>query len=97
MRLLLLAIAAWSLLAQTGPDSLSVSGTVSDPTGAAIPGAEVALTRDGSPARAVLTDSGGNFRLTGVAAGRYEIVARRNGCRSPSPIILPRLCVSRCN
>ena len=73
MRLLLLAIAAWCALAQTGPDGLSVSGTISDSTGAAIPGAEVALLRDASPARTVLTDSGGNFRLTGVAAGRYVV------------------------
>jgi len=86
MRLLLIAIAAWSALAQTGPEALAISGTVSDVTGAAIPGAEVSINRDGSRARAALTDGSGNFRLTGVAAGRYEVVARRDGF---SPVRVP--------
>jgi hypothetical protein len=86
MRLLLIAIAAWRALAQTDPNSFAVSGTVSDATGAAIPGAQVALVRDGSTAITVLTDRGGNFRLMGVALGRYEIVARRDGF---TPVSLP--------
>ena len=79
MRLLLLAIAAWSALAQTGPDLLAVSGTVVDASGERIPGAEVGLIRDGTRARTAFTDPSGNFRFTQVATGRYEIVARRDG------------------
>jgi hypothetical protein len=84
--LLLLALTAWSLLAQTGHDGLSVSGIVSDPTGAAVPGSDVTLVREGSPPRTVSTDSGGNFRLNGIAAGRYEIRVRRDGF---TPVTLP--------
>jgi Carboxypeptidase regulatory-like domain/TonB dependent receptor len=79
VRLLLIAIASWCAVAQSGPEALSVSGTVSDPTGAPIPEVDVALLRDGSPARAAFTDSGGSFRLSGIGAGRYEILARRDG------------------
>ena len=64
MRLLLLAIAAWSALAQTGPDLLAVSGTVVDASGERIPGAEVGLIRDGTRARTAFTDPSGNFRFT---------------------------------
>ena len=60
--LLVLVLTVWRLLAQTGPDGLVISGTVSDATGAAIPGAEVTLVRERSTARAIVTDSGGNFR-----------------------------------
>jgi hypothetical protein len=77
--LLLLGLTAWSLLAQAGPDGLAVSGTVSDATGAAIPGAEVTLAREGSPARVTVSDSGGDFRLIGIAPGPYEILVRRDG------------------
>jgi hypothetical protein len=97
MRVLLVAIAAFTALAQTGLDGFAVTGAVSDATGAAIPGAEVALVRDGSRARVTLTDSGGNFRLTGIVSGRYELVAGRDGFtparlpltiagRSPAPL-----------
>ena len=79
MRLLLIAIAAWTTLAQSGPDSLAVSGTVVDASGERIPGAEVELVRDQTPARTASTDPSGNFRFTQVATGRYEIVARRDG------------------
>src|SRR5215469_12625395 len=79
MKLLLIAIAAWTALAQTGPDSLAVSGTVMDASGERIPGAEVELVRDGTPARTASTDPNDNFRFTQVATGRYEILARRDG------------------
>jgi hypothetical protein len=84
--LLVLVLTVWRLLAQTGPDGLVISGTVSDATGAAIPGAEVTLVRERSTARAIVTDSGGNFRLIGIAAGRYEILVRRDGF---TPATLP--------
>jgi hypothetical protein len=66
---------------------------VVDASGERIPGAEVELLRDGTPARTAFTDPDGTFRLTQVSTGRYEIVARRDGfargCRAPWPIILP--------
>jgi Carboxypeptidase regulatory-like domain len=101
---LVFVFAAWSVSvsAQTGPDALSVSGAVSDATGAAIAGAEVTLNRDGSQHRTASTDNSGNFRFIAVPAGHYEILVRRDGFTPASlPLTIadhsPAPCILRCS
>jgi hypothetical protein len=56
-------------------DRLSgISGAVTDPTGAAVPGATVTLRQPaGTFTRDARTDAAGQFQLTGVPPGRYEL------------------------
>jgi Carboxypeptidase regulatory-like domain/Putative zinc-finger len=58
----------------------SLAGTVTDPSGAAIPGASVVAT-DGATgtAQTVVTDSTGQYRFHGLATGKYRVEARAPG------------------
>jgi len=58
----------------------SISGTVLDSTGGAIPGAQVNLTRsDGSRLQTVQSDANGQFTFTGVPAGSYRVTVEAIG------------------
>lgn len=72
--------------AQSGPAEsaaprvTSLSGLVQDPTGAIIPGAKVRLLRaDGLVVASVLTDGAGQFRLTPLRPGEYQLAVGLNG------------------
>ncbi|MGH9858593.1 MAG: carboxypeptidase-like regulatory domain-containing protein, partial [Candidatus Acidiferrales bacterium] len=51
----------------------AIAGTVTDPSGAAIPGATVSLQQGSAPNRTAATDSQGRFQLEGLAAGLYVV------------------------
>jgi len=68
--LVLLACLSVRLLAQTGAPSLS--GTVTDPSGAVVPGALVQLRGPGGEKRAA-TDNSGHYSISGVKAGKYLV------------------------
>ncbi len=67
-------------------DSLSgISGTVTDASGAVIPGAAIMLRQLATGAsRNARTDARGQFQLTGVAPGRYELQITRPGFQQTS-------------
>lgn len=78
--LLLLLTSSLAALAQSLGQA-SVSGTVRDNTGAAIPGVTVTATRageEGSPAIAV-SDEKGEFKLTDLRPGSYVLEAALDG------------------
>ncbi|HTC67316.1 MAG TPA: carboxypeptidase-like regulatory domain-containing protein [Candidatus Acidoferrum sp.] len=50
-----------------------ISGTVVDQTGAAVAGAEIKLTREASPDRTVSTTEDGQFSLSGIEPGPFEL------------------------
>ncbi len=55
-------------------------GTVSDPSGAAVPGATVRVIRDNPPFhRDVVTDEAGNFQLAQVPPGLYRFEFEKDG------------------
>jgi hypothetical protein len=63
----------------TGPaglDTGSISGTVKDPTGAAIASASVTTTPASTPAT---TDSSGNFTLASIPIGSYTLTFTKSG------------------
>lgn len=58
----------------------SIRGTVQDPSGAAIPDAQVTLhSVDENTDRVVTTDSTGGYSLDNVKAGKYSIQVKRSG------------------
>ncbi len=62
---------------QTGPGS--VTGAVLDPLGARVPGATVTLLRDGKAVGETSSDGKGQFSLSGLEAGRYQLEAKASG------------------
>lgn len=70
-------------LAAAGP-AATLRGRVQDESGAVIPGAEVTLFRGGTPLASATTDKEGNFVLTGVLPGKYELEARHRGLEAAS-------------
>jgi Carboxypeptidase regulatory-like domain len=60
-----------------------IFGSVSDSDGDLVPGARVTLISSGETGeRTVVTDSGGRFQFSGVAAGAFEITATAKGLAS---------------
>ena len=75
--LLLLLAAAPVLMAQ----SQTLSGTVVDPSGAVIPGAQVRIVdaAKGTAAREVTTDEGGRFQAINLQPGAYTLTVELSG------------------
>ena len=58
----------------------SVSGTVSDPSGAVVPGAQVTIVNDTTGfTRTGTTDSAGYYRLLDLSEGTYTLTATASG------------------
>ncbi|MFQ5737666.1 MAG: carboxypeptidase regulatory-like domain-containing protein [Acidobacteriota bacterium] len=77
--LFVLLLGGTGLLAQ---DS-SLSGTVTDPQGAVVPGAEVTITNSATGAqRTVLTGDAGRYLIPQVAPGTYEVRAELPGFKT---------------
>ena len=65
-----------------GPTPRSMSGTVLDPSGAAIANAQVSLLRpDGTSVTQATTDASGNFRFDHLAPGNYTLQSHADGFR----------------
>jgi len=65
---------------QNGQTGASLSGTVMDPAGAALPDVAVTIKSvDFGETRTILTDGGGHYRMLGLPAGRVEIRAAKKG------------------
>ena len=61
-------------------ESASVTGTVLDVSGAAVPGAEVSLTHeDGTELRTMVSEAGGEFNFTKIPPGPYLVVVNAQG------------------
>jgi hypothetical protein len=73
----LLILPVW-LFAQVSTGS--ISATVVDTSGAAIPGARVTAVRETTgQSYAAMTDSAGNFRLASLAVGQYNLTISKQG------------------
>jgi outer membrane cobalamin receptor len=60
-------------------ESGAIAGTVTDPDGRPVGGAEVLLTRAASVALRTRTDADGRYELREVPPGRYEVTVAREG------------------
>ena len=75
--LVLFLLAALCVQAQV---SASISGIVTDPSGAVVSGAAVTATdTDTGLARDAVTDSAGHYQLFALPLGQYEVQARKQG------------------
>src|SRR5260370_1236255 len=54
-------------------DGSNMHGTVTDPLGAVVPGAQVELLRQGKPVSSTTTDSEGKYRFSPLPPGRYQV------------------------
>jgi hypothetical protein len=64
----------------TAVGTASITGTVGDTSGAAIPGAQVSLThRDGTPLHTLFSDGRGDFAFTKLPAGSYLVIINAKG------------------
>ncbi len=77
----LLVAAPITALAQTG--TATITGLVTDDTGAALPGVTVTATNQATNvAHVTVTNSAGNYTITPVTVGTYVIKAELNGFRT---------------
>ncbi|MBI2955754.1 MAG: TonB-dependent receptor [Acidobacteria bacterium] len=75
-----LFLAAPSLFAQTQATTGVIQGTVTDPTGAVVPGARVTVTNVGTGfERAVATDDNGFYRAILLPLGTYKVAVEKEG------------------
>ena len=73
-------VAAPAARAQETVNTASVSGRVTDPQGAVVPGATVTAREiDTNVARETTTDADGRFRFPYLKVGRYEITVALDG------------------
>jgi len=69
-------IAAITTYAQTA----TIAGTVSDPTGAGVPGAKVTATNPATASvRTALTNSSGTYLIPNLAVGNYDVAMEKDG------------------
>ena len=75
----LCVLTASPALAQTTTGS--IVGTVTDPTGASVPGATVTVMNEGTGIALIrtTTDSSGNYVATALPPGRYSVVVEQTG------------------
>lgn len=77
---MLLLVLASRLLGQTDSNYGELTGTVTDPSGAAVPGAAVILKRTATGLmRPVSSDQTGNYRFLLVPPGEYELEISKDG------------------
>ncbi len=69
--------------------SSSISGTVTDPTGAAVPGAKVTVTNQGTGVSQTLTtDRSGFYTDDGLEDGDYKVVVSKTGFESNTTLAI---------
>src|SRR5580698_4806434 len=74
----LFSVSAWS---QT--QLATVSGTITDPSGAAVPGVSATIVSQGTGLkRSALTDTAGEYRFAGLPTGTYSLRMEKTGFQS---------------
>lgn len=78
----IIAIVLFSLSAALAQSSTALNGTVTDPTGAVIPGAKITLESSSTGfKRAVTSDSAGRYLFAQIAPGKFNLLASAKGFR----------------
>ena len=75
--------ALFSLCAWSETRLATVSGTITDPSGALVPGVSVTIASQGTGLkRSALTDSSGEYRFAGLPIGNYSLRIEKTGFQS---------------
>ncbi len=89
---ILLLLLPSALLAQSTISTGNINGTVSDPSGAAVPGAKVLITRtDTGVSTNVTTNSSGFYNSGSITAGRYTVRVQAKGFSSAESSVLVQI------
>ena len=59
----------------------TIAGTVTDPTGAAIAGAQIGIVKNDGLARALISSGEGEFSAPALPSGTYQVAAEAAGFR----------------
>ena len=74
--------------AQQSMDYASISGRVTDSSGAVVPGAQVTAThRETNVSATTVTDRSGRFRFPHLQVGRCEVTVRQPGFRDATQVL----------
>jgi hypothetical protein len=80
---LLVAWASFSVCAWPQTQLATVSGTITDPSGAVVPGVSVTIVSQGTGLkRSAPTDTAGEYRFAGLPTGNYSLRIERTGFQS---------------
>jgi len=78
--LLVLSLASFSVCAWSQSQLATVYGTINDPSGAVIPGAQVTIVNQSTGLkRGILTDITGQYQLAGLPTGKYALRTEKEG------------------
>src|SRR5580698_9086886 len=78
--LLVLSLALLQTCAWSQTQLATLSGTVTDPSGAVVPGVSVMIVSQGAGLkRSVLTDTAGEYRFAGLPTGNYSLRLEKTG------------------
>src|SRR5262245_3190054 len=78
--LLAISLALFSVCAWSQTQLATVFGTIADPSGAVVPGAQVTIVNQSTGlTRGALTDTTGQYRLPGLPTGNYAVRIEKNG------------------
>jgi outer membrane receptor protein involved in Fe transport len=78
--LAIVVVAMWAAISRAQVTTGTVSGTVSDPSGAVLPGAKIEITNEGTGAvRSVVADSTGHYLAPTLPVGSYRVSASLEG------------------
>jgi hypothetical protein len=81
--LLAAALAFFSVRGWSQTHLATVSGTITDPSGAVVPSVSVTIVSQGTGLkRSALTDSSGEYRFAGLPTGNYSLRMEKTGFRS---------------
>ncbi len=76
---LLFIFAALSCGIAAGQTSGGLKGKVRDPKGNGLAGAKITVRRESKDLKSAVADSKGNFELSGIEAGNYNLVIEKSG------------------
>jgi len=66
----------------------TINGTVKDPNGAVVAGAKITVRNEAmGETRDAITDTQGQFKVEGLASGRYKITINRDGFKAAESVI----------
>ena len=81
--LLLIALLSFSIASLAQSDNARVIGTVTDPSGAVVPGAVITITNQATAnAKTVTAGADGNFSMSALQPGRYHLEAKQKGFKT---------------
>ena len=81
--LLAAALAFFSVCGWSQTQLATVSGTITDPSGAVVPGVSVTIVSQGTGLkRSALTDTAGEYRFAGLPTGNYSLRLEKTGFQS---------------